>query len=82
MNDNPNLVSSESQNKQILAHLRQGKTITSLEALNLFHCLRLASRICDIKKRLNPNEAIDWEWIDTPQSKKHVKKYFLKTLAI
>jgi len=38
----------ESQTKEILKHLKKGKTITALEALKLFGCLRLAARIVDI----------------------------------
>jgi Helix-turn-helix domain len=38
------------QTQQILAHLKDGKTITPLEALNLYGCLRLAAVIFDIKK--------------------------------
>ena len=48
MNDNQNLESSESQNKRIFAYLMEGHRITSLEALKLFGCMRLASRISDI----------------------------------
>lgn len=40
----------DTQNAKILNHLKSGKTITSLEALNLFGCFRLASRISDLKK--------------------------------
>jgi len=40
----------ESQNKMIKAHLESGKTITAIEALNQYHCFRLASRISDLKK--------------------------------
>lgn len=43
--------SSESQCNRILIHLQEGKTITPLEALNLFRCMRLASRISDLRKR-------------------------------
>ena len=39
-----------SQNSRILRHLMMGKTLNPLQALNLFGCFRLASRICDIKK--------------------------------
>lgn len=38
----------ESQNKQIRAHLESGKTITALEALRLYGCLRLSGRIYDL----------------------------------
>lgn len=49
MNDNQNYQESQSQNKRIMAWLNDGNTITSLEALNLFGCLRLASRISDLR---------------------------------
>lgn len=35
----------ETQNAQILHYLKQGKTISPLEALNMFGCFRLAGRI-------------------------------------
>ena len=40
-----------SQNKEIKAYLNQGYRLTSLEAFNLFGCMRLASRINDLKKQ-------------------------------
>jgi len=40
----------ESQNKQILSHLRNGNRLTPLEALTLFNCFRLSGRIYDLKK--------------------------------
>jgi hypothetical protein len=43
--------SAETQCNRILAHLKKGLTITSLEALNLYGCMRLASRISDLRKR-------------------------------
>lgn len=41
----------DTQNAKILEYLNNGNTITSLEALNLFGCFRLASRISDLKKK-------------------------------
>ena len=38
------------QNAKILAHLNEGQSITALEALNLYGCFRLASRIHDLRK--------------------------------
>lgn len=38
-----------SQNKQILNHLESGKSITPMDALNLFGCFRLGARIHDLK---------------------------------
>ena len=35
----------ESQNKQIKDYLNHGNKITSLEAFDMFNCMRLASRI-------------------------------------
>jgi hypothetical protein len=39
------------QEEQILAHLKSGKRITPMEALNLYKCFRLGGRIYDLKKR-------------------------------
>lgn len=39
-----------SQNEKILNHLKQGRTLTPLEALHRFGCLRLAARVNDIKR--------------------------------
>lgn len=42
-------MTTETQCKQIAAHLKGGNTITALEALSLFGCFRLASRIHDLR---------------------------------
>ena len=42
------------QNARILAHLKTGRAITALDALEWFRCFRLASRICDLKKMGHP----------------------------
>ena len=51
MNINENKSTSTSQNAQITAYLQAGNSITALEALELFGCFRLASRISDLRKR-------------------------------
>lgn len=38
-----------SQTSKILFHLSQGKTLTPLEALSMFNCFRLASRINELR---------------------------------
>lgn len=38
------------QSARILLHLKSGKSITALEALNLYGCFRLAARISDLRK--------------------------------
>ena len=40
----------ESQNLQIRKHLESGKTITPLEALSMYGCLRLGARIYDLRQ--------------------------------
>ena len=51
MNNNDNPTSSASQCAQIAAYLKDGNKLTSLDALNLFKCMRLASRIHDLRER-------------------------------
>lgn len=58
--------SNASQCKQILDYLRKGMTLTSLEALRLFRCMRLASRICDLRKQ---GENIQVERVKTDSGK-------------
>lgn len=43
-----------SQTAQIQAHLDQGKSITAIEALDLYKCFRLAARISDLKDKNYP----------------------------
>lgn len=50
-NINDNKESSASQNAMILEWMDKGNTITSLQALDLFGCMRLASRIFDLRER-------------------------------
>jgi hypothetical protein len=41
----------ENQNLMVLAHLKTGKELTPLEALNDYGCFRLAARIYELKRR-------------------------------
>lgn len=50
-NVNLNEQSSKTQCDMIANWLRMGYSITSLEALKMFGCMRLASRICDLRER-------------------------------
>ena len=71
MNINDNRQSSASQCALIKEWLMKGRKLTSLEALNLFGCMRLASRIHDLRERgLN----IHTEKIQVP-SGKYVTQY-------
>lgn len=40
-----------SQERQILAYLKSGKTLTPREALAFFDCFRLGSRIFDLRAK-------------------------------
>lgn len=50
-NINDNAQSSASQCAMIKAWLEDGKTINQMQALNMFGCFRLASRIHDLRNR-------------------------------
>ena len=50
-NINLNGVSAKSQCDQIVQYMSAGYSLTSLDALRLFGCMRLASRICDLRER-------------------------------
>ena len=39
----------KSQNEQILQHLKRGRKITPIDALEKFGCFRLAARISDLR---------------------------------
>lgn len=41
---------AHSQSAHILAYLREGHSLTPLEALNRFDCFRLGARIWDLKR--------------------------------
>ena len=51
MNINENAKSAKTQCAQIKKWLEEGNSITSLEALELFGCMRLSSRVYDLRER-------------------------------
>ncbi len=62
----------QSQNKQILAHLKKGNKITPLQALNKFDCFRLAARMANLK---DAGHKIDSKMIT--RNNKRFKQYWL-----
>lgn len=72
-NYNPNKPTTDSQNRAILAYLKSGKKLTQLLALDLFGCMRLPSRIHDLKKA---GIVIKDQFI-TLANKKRVKEYWI-----
>ena len=69
---------SDSQNRQILAHLQKGNTITQMDALRLFGCMRLASRINDLRQMGFHIMTFREESIASNGKKKRYAKYALK----
>ena len=35
---------------KLLAHLEKGRSVTTLEALKLWGCIRIPNRVCDLRK--------------------------------
>jgi len=67
-----------SQKKEIFAHLKSGKTLTPLEALRLFGCLRLGARIFELRdKRYCKNYAITTKMVVVCRGKR-VAQYSMK----
>jgi len=73
MNNNKNKKESLSQCDMILSYLEEGNHITALEALRLFGCFRLSSRIWDLRQR---GVEIKKEWVTLKNGKK-VMSFFL-----
>ena len=61
-----------SQCSEILKHLRTGKTLTQMGALNRFGCMRLGARILDLR---NQGHAINSEMVTA--NEKTFAKYSL-----
>jgi hypothetical protein len=70
----PDSVMGSSQAGQILRHLQSVGPLTSLDALHLFGCARLASRISDLKNKGYP---IRSRFVDLPNGKR-VSEYSIK----
>lgn len=62
------------QNEMILGHMLEGKSITALDALNLYGCFRLGARVWDLKKRGYP---IKGQMVEVGENKKRVKVYWM-----
>lgn len=75
MNINDNYRTSESQSNRIYQYLVDGNRITSLEALHRFGCMRLASRISDIRKQ-HPELDIKVDKIIVSENKR-VAEYYI-----
>ena len=63
----------ESQNKAILKYLQLGRTLTALQALKLFGCMRLAARVKELIDSGN-----DIGRVMVKVKGKRIARYFLK----
>lgn len=70
-------MSPASQNARILEHLKQRRTLTPLDALRQFGCLRLSGRIYDLRQN---GHQIDRRMVEVAGGK-HVAEYRLVKLA-
>lgn len=61
-----------SQKSRILNHLKTGQAITQIEALNLFGCFRLASRIEELR-----SQGYDIKTVMIDYNNKRFAKYIL-----
>lgn len=66
INLNPNETSARTQCRMIAEWLRKGLPLTSLQALKYFGCMRLASRIHDLRAA---GMEIEMERVKTPSGK-------------
>ena len=64
-----------SQNNQILQYLKEGNSITPIEALSKFGCFRLSARIHDLK------ESHDIKTKTITKGKKTFASYSLKEVS-
>lgn len=62
------------QNANILAYLKEGHTLTGLEALTRFGCIHLPRRILDLKER---GHKIADRWVKDERTGKRFKEWFL-----
>lgn len=65
-----------SQNEMILQHLQSGRSITPLEAVKRYNCLRLSGRIHNLREEGHP---IQTDIVKDPESKKRFARYSLKS---
>lgn len=72
-NVNENVSESLSQNRLIKEYLQSGHSLTQMDALNLFGCFRLASRVYDLR---NQGLDIKKETIELASGKR-VTRYYL-----
>lgn len=68
----------EAQTKQILRHMEAGNSITGLEALDKFKCMRLPARVADLRSAGVPvQDGWEYEYDIHGKVVKKWKKYWI-----
>ena len=68
----------DAQNRQILHHMQAGNSITGLQALTLFQCMRLPARVADLRRSGVPvMDTWEYEYDSSGKVLKKWKKYYL-----
>lgn len=67
------------QTELILQYMQRHGSITQLDALRDLGCMRLASRISDLKRQGYPIESKTEAVVTRDQGKTHIKRYNLRT---
>lgn len=62
-----------SQSDQILEYLKAGNSLTPMDALNLFNCWSLSSRVADLNK---PEKIIGSQMVKDEKTGKRYARYF------
>jgi hypothetical protein len=79
MNVNINQKSSDTQCDSIIKYLQDGNSLSQLEAIYMFGCMRLASRISDLR---DMGYMIDTNMIKDEKTGKRYAKYVLFVKAV
>ena len=64
-----------SQSTQLISHMKEHGSITGLQALKLYGCMRLAARVYDLRMKGHRIETQRWR----TRSGKYVARYWLDT---
>lgn len=67
------------QTELILQYMQRHGSITQLDALRDLGCMRLASRIADLKRQGYPIESTTEAVVTRDQGKTYIKRYSLRT---
>lgn len=77
--DQLNYESTASQHARVRQHLLEGKSLTALEALHLYGCMRLAAIVLRLRKREELNIVCEMMSETTAEGAKQWARYFLDT---